>query len=316
MIELKIIYRMSLFNNIEDFRECVPWLYATTDFDRFKLDIELAIEEVKSVTGRGVYELAVAGTNEELTRHFRLPVALFAYFSYCENADVSHEEDGRKVKIDGDTEKLAWEWMIERDNAAMLKKANKAVDRLIAYLDDNIETIDAWRGSEQRRDLNRLFVKSATEFDSVVPIERSRAFFLRVLPFVRAADREMMKYVGKERYDELKVAMVCDELGETQRRVVELCREVIPHLVMAKAVRRLAIDVLPDSVVTRFSSERQTMKASLPASLDLIASMEAIYLKDAGAGIVMLQDFIHEISPGKAYVGRVTDYRDEKFFSV
>ncbi len=307
----------SLFNNIEEFKECVPWLYATADLTSFKMDIELAVEDIKEVVGNDIYKLALSGDNMDLTRRFRLPVALFAYMSYSENADVSHEEDGRKVKIDKESESLPWEWMIERDNIAMIKKANKAVDRLVAYLDENIDSIEVWRNSEQRKDIAKLFVKNATEFDNVVPIDRSRAFFLRVLPFVRSVDRDMQKYIGKEQFSALKIAMEVGELNDEQIKIVELCREIVPHLVMSKAVRRLAIKVLPDSVVTRFDSERQTMKASTPASWDLITSMETVFFNDANTGITNLQTFLKETNPDKStYERKDTDYRHEKFFTV
>ena len=100
--------------------------------------------------------------------------------------------------------------------------------------------------------------------------------------------------------------------------MVELCREIVPHLVMAKAVRRFSVKVLPDSVVTRFDSERQTVDASSPASRDLIGIMENVYAGDAERGIVELQDYIKEITPGDgtAYVRKKTDYNQEKFFTV
>ena len=166
--------------------------------------------------------------------------------------------------------------------------------------------------------MRSLFVSNAAEFDNVIPIDWSRYFILRVLPFVRSVDRDMVKYIGKERYEKIKEAMRAGVLTEEQERVVELCREVVPHLVMAKAVRRFSVKVLPDSVVTRFDSERQTVDASSPASRDLIGIMENVYTGDAGRGIVELQDYIKEITPedGTAYVRKKTDYNQEKFFTV
>lgn len=69
----------------------------------------------------------------------------------------------------------------------------------------------------------------------MIPIDRSRYFFLRVLPFVRSVDRDMVKYIGKERYDAIKDSMRTGTPSGEQERVIELCREVVPHLVMAKA---------------------------------------------------------------------------------
>ena len=310
-----------LFKDIDEFRACVPWLYKTAEFERFVLDIELATEDLIEVVGERVYDRALKayedGTGEELVRCWQLPVALSAYLSYCANGDVSHEADGRKVKIDKESESLPWQWMIDQDNAAIRSKVGKATDRLIAFLDKHVDKIEEWKESEQRKGMNELFVKSAAEFDEVVPIDRSRFFFLRVLPFVRAVDRDMIKYVGREKFAGLKAAMREGALTVEQERLVELCREIVPHLVMAKAVRRLAVQVLPDSVVTRFAASSQTQAASVPVSADLISVMENVYTGDANRGIVELQEYIQEISPvDDSYERRETDYRQEKFFSV
>ena len=310
-----------LFRDIEEFRACVPWLYKTAEFERFVLDIELATEDLIEVIGERVYDRVVKayeeGTGEELVRCCQLPVALSAYLSYCANGDVSHEESGRKVKIDKDSESLPWQWMIDQDNAAIRAKVGKAVDRLIGFLDKHVDEIEEWKESERRKGMNELFVRSAAEFDDIVPIDRSRGFFLRVLPYVRGVDRDMVKYVGKERFGALKEAMREGTLDDEQGRIVELCREVVPHLVMAKAVRRLSVQVLPDSVVTRFDSERQTKGASAPVSADLIAVMENVYTKDANRGRVELQAYMKEIVPGNSsHERRETDYGREKFFTV
>lgn len=314
-----------LFRDIEEFRACVPWLYATAELSRFVLDIELATEELIEVLGEKVYERVVVAyemvdrdeMEEELVCCFQLPVALSAYLSYSANGDVSHSEDGRKVKIDKESESLPWQWMIDQDNAAIRAKVGKAVDRLIVFLDKHVEEIPEWKESVQRKGMNELFVRNAAEFDEVVPIDRSRYFFLRVLSFVRSVDRDMAKYVGRDRYGELKEAMRAGCLTGEQGRIVELCREVVPHLVMAKAVRRFSVKVLPDSVVMRFDSERQTKGASLPASLDLISVMENVYNGDARRGITELQGYIKEISrTGDTYERKGTDYRNEKFFTV
>ena len=135
-----------LFENIEEFRACVPWLYATAKLDSFVLDIELATEDLIDVLGEEIYERvlkAYTGEDEqelnvELIRRFQLPIALTAYLSWSRNQDVSHEEDGRKVKIDKESECLPWQWMLDRDDAGIRDKAGKAVDRLIAFMDKNV----------------------------------------------------------------------------------------------------------------------------------------------------------------------------------
>lgn len=315
-----------LFESIADVKVHIGWLYASADFAALRTDLELATEEVAGLIGEKVYQRAVDAyrlgmgaveLDKELIRMFQLPIALFAYRSYAENADVSHESDGRKVKIDKEAESLPWEWMLERDDAALLKKANKTVDRLIGFLDRNISLIPEWRESEQRRDMLSLFVRSAKQFDEIVPIGGSRVFYLRVLPFIRQEDREMTVYLGRERYEELKKAMLAGEETEEQQKLIGYCREVVVQRVMAKAVRRFALQVLPDSVVTRFKSERQTLKASLTATPEMIKTAGNMYDADASRAITRLQQYLKEKDPRPAgYERKETDYTREKFFTT
>lgn len=135
--------------------------------------------------GEEIYDRVLKAYNDgeqqefdvELIRRFQLPIALNAYLSWSRNQDVSHEEDGRKVKIDKESESLPWQWMLDRDDAGIRDKAGKAVDRLIAFLDKNVESIVEWKESAQRKDMRSLFVSNAAEFDNVIPIDRSRYFF-------------------------------------------------------------------------------------------------------------------------------------------
>lgn len=314
-----------LFRDILEVRDYIPWLYATSNLESLKLELELATEDVVKLVGNNVYDRAFnayrgnVGTDIEkkLVRHFQLPIALFAYKSFAENRDISHESSGRKVKIDSESESMPWEWMIDRDDAAILKKANKTADRLIAFLDDNIDEFPEWKDSEQRQDMFSLFIRNAQQFDDVVPIDGSRIFFLRILPYIRIADKDLISFLGKERYDEIKKAMQEDETTEEQENIIGICREIISNRVMAKAVRRLAVSILPDSVVTRFHSSTQTLKSNSPATQQMIESTERIYNADAASAEAKLQQILMKSNgaPSDCFVKK-NDYRGEKFFSV
>lgn len=313
-----------LFKSTEELRKHVSFLYATADFDNLVADIEIATEELIEIVGENIYDLVseayVDGRNEGvyagLVPFFQRPIGLLAYLSYAENTDVSHEESGRKVKLDKDSESLPWEWQIARDDAALWKKANKAIDRLISYLDKHIDDVLEWKDSEQRKGINFLFVKNAKEFNDVVPIDSSRVFYLRVLSMVKLEDKNLIAYLGNDRYKSVKDGMVNGTLNEDEKKIVELCRQVIPLKVMAKAVRRFPVQVLPDSVVTRFSAAGQTLKASSPATLEMIKAVEASYEADAKMVIGDLQGYIASLNPASNYKRKDTDYNREKFYSV
>ena len=107
-----------LFKSIADVKAHVGWLYASTSFDTLKSDLELATEDVCAVISDAVYQRALrtfdpdsgsesgsgsgSGSGEdvlstmELVNKIQLPVALLAVLSYMNNADLSHNSDGRK----------------------------------------------------------------------------------------------------------------------------------------------------------------------------------------------------------------------------
>lgn len=314
-----------LFHNVEELRKHIGFLYATAEFQSLKSDLLLATEDLISVVGEEIYlrtlkayESEFPGKrDEEMISLFQYPIAMLGYLSYVQNADVSHEDSGRKVKIDKDSESMPWEWQVVRDNEAIRNKGNRGIDRLIAFLDKNIDELPEWRDSEQRKDINLLFVKSAKEFNDIVPIDSSRVFYLRVLPYIRKEDRELQSFLGNVRYGEIKAAMRTDTVTEEQLEIIGLCREIIPLRVMATAVRRLAVQVLPESVVMRFDADRNTMKASTPVSSEMIAAIERSYLAEADRAVIRLQQFLTKLNPdATGFCRKETDYSREKFFTV
>lgn len=314
-----------LFNSTGEVREHVNFLYESADFRVLFPDIEIATEEVVEVVGEGIYKKVLDAyhtTDREsvygkLVTYFQRPISLLAYLSYASNSDISHEDSGRKVKIDKESESMPWEWQIARDDAALLRKATKAIDRLINELDKHIEQLPEWKESEQRKGLDRLFVKNAREFDDVVPIDRSRVFYIRVLSFVKREDAGLSAFIGSERFLEIKEQLVNGNLSEDNTRVVDLCRKIIPLRVMVTALRRFPVKVLPDSVVHRFSAERHTIDASIPATLEMIKRVENSYLEEALEAESELQCYISSINPDPdTYQKKDTDYSREKFFST
>ena len=311
-----------LFNDIDELRKHISFLYATAEFYSLRSDLLLATEDLISVVGEDIYTRVqnayendfTDDLSKELISLFQYPIAMLGYLSYVQNADISHEDSGRKVKIDKDSESMPWEWQVIRDNEAI---RNRGIDRLITFLDKHIDELPEWKDSEQRKDTNSLFVKSAKEFDQIVPIDGSRVFYLRVLPFIRKEDKELRNYLGADRYSALKNSMRNDSITEEQSEIIGLCREIIPLRVMATAVRRLAIQVLPESVVMRFDADRSTMKASTPVSAEMITSVEKSYLTEADRAITRLQQFLTKQKPeNNSDVLYSVDYSREKFFTV
>lgn len=281
-----------LFNKsntgIKELREYLGFLYASSTFENIKPDITLAEEDLIKVIGREVYTLAsdhyksdsFNSANEqdaqkkllnELVFKFQCPVAYYAYYNFAPHADITHSDKGRQILV-SETEKAAFEWQTVRDSAAVLNKAHKTTDRLIEFLDSQTELISpnitnsiyaAWRGSDGFKLSRELFISNASDFESWFPIDQSRRFYIKLLPFLREIERKYIKPVLKAtRYDELKARILSDFKDitpEAKAKNLETISFVKPPMAlyaMVMAIRRMPVEVIPDAIFRNYVAER------------------------------------------------------------
>lgn len=307
-----------LFNSIDQLKEITGFLYAYNSFDNIKTDIELAEEDMKELIGAATFALADNHVNgvdppesallDEMVKHIRLPVAYYAIHSFSQNTDVSHEDTGRKVKIDSEREKLPWQWMLERDERAILRKAHRTTDRLIGWLDDNIAdaTLEPWKDSDERKAIRGQMISDAITFDTIYPIDKSRRFFLKISPFIREAERKyILPALTSTTFADIKTALRSVPQGDIEPEgVLPYIQVPLAYFSMAIAVERLNLTVLPEGVVQQFESERLTQNATQPVSME-DKKLYAKHLTDrAQAELFHLHEFLRKDSEGDSYTDR------------
>lgn len=317
-----------LFNKnetgIDELKELTGFLYAYNNFSNISTDIQLAGEDIQKVIGKDVYAVALAHYKSEhyqqaspdvdppvpsyevlteLVKCIQLPVAYYAIHSFSQNTDVSHEDSGRKVKIDADREKLPWEWMLEKDERAILRKAHRTTDRLLQFLENHREQIEVWKNSDQRKKIMEQFINSAEEFSMIYPIEESERFFITISPFIREVERKnILPVLGKTRYDELKAAMADTETEfEDEDNLIPHIQTPIALLAMSIAVDRLALEVLPEGVFQNIVSD--TANAKQPAKMEAKRQLSK-QLADLGRiELNYLQEYLRKLDGAGEYTG-------------
>lgn len=258
--------------------------YANNNFPKIEMKLILETEKIIQVIGPAVYKLAedcYYGTGDseqyqELVRHIQLPVAISAVMRFNKGNIVSHEDSGRKLKLDKDNESVPWEWMLDRDDEAHERDAFAAVDRLINYLDAS--GLQEWKDSEAQKLTRGLFVNSTAVFERTYPIDNSGRFFYKVTPFISEVERNTIrKALGNIRYkDLLKWHQELDHSSDSEEDVatggdldksllLTLIRYCVPLLTMVIAVQRFSLLVLPEGVVQQYKSMNQTGNASQAA---------------------------------------------------
>jgi len=288
--------------------------YSNNDFTKVQTDVALETEAIIRLVGQPVYDRAksiytpstdgeepgtiaqnASDTDRQLLQHLQLPIAMGAAIRYMQANLVSHDDTSRKVKIDKDNESMAWQWMITADDLAHQRKKQQVTDRLIAWLDDN--AIGEWDNSSQKKEAKKLFIPNTATFQEHYPIDFSGLFYHTVRPFMADVQRrDIRKALGTD-YDTLLQAFINQSVQPAQEPLLGLTQQALALLTMAKALKRLSIQVLPEGVVQRFTSESQTSKASqIPSTEDL--RKYALYLeRDAEDALDEIRKYRYENQP-------------------
>jgi len=272
----------------EEIKQLVGSYYASNNFDKIKSDIDLAAFELTKVIGAAVYALAEAAyttTNHAaaaLVPYVQLPVAILACLNMYRQNDISHEDTGRKIKIDSTNEKLPWEWQLKRDDEIQMERYYQAVDRLIAYLDST--TLTEWKDSDAKKMSQSLFINNTSRFDFYFPINQSGRMYVLLLPFIREAERKYIKPALGADYQKF---LDGEELSEPETDVLELVYPPIPLLAMSIAIRRMPLGLIPAGVVRNFASDKHSADANDPALLSDTKYMSHLLLAE---GLELLND--------------------------
>ncbi|WP_421977828.1 DUF6712 family protein [Roseivirga seohaensis] len=306
-------------NGASELQSLTGSYYQSNDFDRTEPFVILAEEWMIDLTGQALYdrllefytaEPAETPTEEDklnakLLQAYRMPIAYKATFDFYQTNLVSHEDTGRKVKLDKNNESMAWEWMLDRDDLAQLQLIGKTTDRLFKFLDK--QKVNEWLASENRMAARKLFVNSVELFNNIYPIDKSHLFYQTILPFISEVQRTKIKpALGAYYADQLEAYQRTNSeaeevegsgseggglASELDQTMIEKIQQCVPLLAMIIAVQRLSLQALPYGVVQQFKSDRESRSASTP-------TLEAV--KNA---------WISNIEPSaKEYLEQLRDY--------
>nr|DAQ67512.1 MAG TPA: hypothetical protein [Caudoviricetes sp.] len=274
-------------NGAKELRELTANYYANNDFNKIIGEIELATDELEQLVGKPVMELAEKcymnpDENKDymaLVRKVQRPIALLSTLRLYQKNDLSHEDDGRKFKVATDgSEKLPWEWQLDRDDALHLEEYYKAVDALIRYL--NREEPDEWKESDAYKLSRTLLIRNGASFDSYFPIEKSERMFLILLPFIREAQQLTVKRAyGLANWDAL---LAEKDVPETDAHFA--ASKAVALLAMSMALRRLSLSVIPGGIIRKFMAE-SGMGESKPVSLEDVNRVSQWLADDAATWI-------------------------------
>ena len=308
---------------IDEFRVHVAMLDKKTDFDLLVPDIENAEYEVRKVIGNAVYDLGEAeylsNTDEtelSLTKHIQAAIATIAFRDYTTGNDLRHTQTGRKAAVNPANEKQAWEFFIERDNQALNYQIQKALNRLIDYLDR--EQIEEWISSNTCKLKHQVLLSDIELFGRYYPIDNSLALFNQLLPMQMEMQRKhIAPLLGKELLNQmLAISAPMSEIpyegsgsggttpdpsggGEDLLRLFDYAAPALALWTMATGIKRLSVKLLPEGLVQQFKSSVQARDSSFnvnPKEKDLIIGS---LIRDAEEATSQLENQLRIIEAAK-----------------
>lgn len=208
--------------------------YANADFTKIAGMVAAVQAEVAKIIGDDVMETIEAAYNQggdsDIIRAAQATIGYMATMRYFRLNDISHETDGRKVKMDGENERRPFEWQLERDDRMHLEEYYNSFDRLIGLLmeDSNFQQ------SKLYQRMSGLVVKDCETLNWVTGIEFSNHLLIRLLPLLNEAQMYVQKSYGSAPLSEI-----------TDEGLLFLVQSAIGHRAMALFVRRTEMKALP-----------------------------------------------------------------------
>lgn len=239
------------------------WM-ASADFSIILPEINSATEDVSRLVGREIMEKAeeeylIASNEHKLLDAVRLPVACLAIMRHAKLSGLSHDETGRKMKVN-DNEKMPFEWMIDRDDVAMRERYYRAMDSLYLYLEENEPAL--WQSSPKMLSMKASIVRNIVDFEAVYPLNGSYYTYYMLQQLVIEAQAGLAKFFG----DAWKSIVN----GSASPELLALARRAVILSALVKAGERWTLEVFPIEIARRFSPTYQGNRSNRAATLQEI----------------------------------------------
>lgn len=171
----------------------------------------------------------------------RQAVAYMATMRFYRLNDISHENMGRKVKIDKENEARPFEWQLARDDRAHLEEYYRALDRLIRALEPDPRFIvtDIWKR------MDALIVKDADSLSYLTGLDPSPWLYLRLMPYLSESQHFVAKAYGEG----------FSQIGDASEDIQHAAQMAVGLGAIALMGRRTSLQTLPYGLMKIFESD-------------------------------------------------------------
>jgi hypothetical protein len=303
-----------LFTDIEGYKEILGFLFRSNDIEDYISVLSIATDDLREIVTDEVYDVILAICNgdipEELEEKTQLAekmvfwaknfVAIFSYLDYASTNDLTHDTNGRRMQYSAD-EKHPFEWMIDREEANLMRRGYKALDRLLSLLDKS--QLTAWTSTDNYEERRSLLIHSPAELKSFFAFDTHHHLYHIIRPFIKEAQfMDIAPRLGDDLLQQVLDARTkTGKIPAAQKRLHYMASVPLVLKSMALAVSRLSPKLLPSGLVDPYVSDRASTQASrAPESLDRI-SLVSSFRKQADEAIAQLEAYVRTLTESKPY---------------
>ena len=291
----------------KEFKDLLGYIDADIKFDNLRPDVITATKDVISIIGKPIYDYAFTHYNAAMVvdlenedylfvRAIQYAVAVNAYMLYAPSNDLSHTNDGRKMRND-EHEKNPFEWMIDRDNKNAEKRYYRALDDLIFFLNNTEITAlkDLWITSDEYKAVKSLFINTVADFNRFYNIESS-LLLMKIAPGIRECERrEIVSRIGVIKYNFIKTAILTDKISGltvNDQTLLDLCQELCANYALAWALPRFSVTLFPEGVLQYQNSDRMSTQAKKPALFNEPELARQTFANNAKRIAIEIENFV------------------------
>lgn len=187
-------------NGAEELRAITSSYYANNDFTKISNILDDEQRRVAQIIGRDTMDkiqtLYDASSDENNIVHYaQEAIALMATMKLYQRNDISHEDNGRKVKIDSENERRPFEWQLARDEKVHIDAYYNALDSLM----ENLNNVDTFKTTYIYKIRQDLIVNSLDRLEqcSGAVNELGWWMYYRIMPFIRQAQMKIEREYGE-----------------------------------------------------------------------------------------------------------------------
>lgn len=271
----------------DEIKLLLGYIDADIKFINILPDIITATNELIKLVGNNVYnhiydiyetdvdENDLEDIDAYTVRSLKYPILVKAYSLFAPSNDLSHTNEGRKMRND-EHQKTPWQWQLDEDNKSQEKRYYRALDDLIKLLDDSkpenyseLEEIaqastlyHKWITSASYKDSKALFVNTVDDFNKVFQIESSLLLLKLSSGLSTCEKREILPRIGKTKFDLLKTLPITNEIDI---KLMELIHEACVFYSLAWAIPIMSITIFPEGILQYQITGRVSTIAKTPA---------------------------------------------------